>query len=206
MTIPMTMEKVQHKADTDDDALRANTYALLAGLLRNSPDTDLLSVLSNIESTPQQTSGLGLSWQLLKLSAAQVRPDAVNDEFHDLFIGLGHGEVIPYGSWYLTGYLMDRPLARLRYDLSQLGIERQEYISEPEDHIAAVCETMAILINNGSQLSMQQQFYREHVSSWLLRCFSDIEHAPSANFYKAVAHLGQQFIELENRYLDVGND
>jgi len=202
----MNMENVQQKAVADDAALRANTYALLAGLLRKAPDAELLSILSNIETGQQQVSGLGLSWQLLKLSAEQAQPEAVDDEFHDLFIGLGHGEVIPYGSWYMTGYLMDRPLAKLRYDLSQLGIERQDDISEPEDHIAAVCETMAILINNGSPLSVQQQFYRDHLSGWLKRCFSDIEHARTANFYKAVAHLGQQFIELEDRYLDVRND
>jgi TorA maturation chaperone TorD len=203
----MTMENVQHKAAVDDAALRANTYALLAGLLRKTPDAELLSVLSNIESGQQPArGGLGLSWQLLKLSAEQARPEAVDDVFHNLFIGLGHGEVIPYGSWYMTGYLMDRPLAKLRFDLSQLGIERQEAISEPEDHIAALCETMAILINNGSPLSVQQQFYRDHLSSWAKRCFSDIEHARSAHFYKAVAHLGQHFIELEDRYLDVRND
>ncbi len=200
------MENIQQAATFDDAALRANTYSLLARLLRTVPDAELLSLLSNIDSGPQQRSGLGLSWHLLKLCAAHARVEELDDEFHNLFIGLGHGEVIPYASWYLTGYLMDRPLARLRYDLVQLGIERREDVSEPEDHIAALCESMAILINNDSPVPVQQQFFRACLGGWLGRCFSDIEHAPSAHFYQAVGQLGQHFMELEQRYLDVLDD
>lgn len=192
-------------ADSDFDAasLRTNTYTLLARLLRLPPDTGLLTLLSKVETGTQPRNELESSWHQLKLSATQARIDALDDEFHDLFIGLGHGEVIPYGSWYQTGYLMDRPLARLRYDLNQLGIERQEQISEPEDHISAVCECMALLIANCAELAIQQQFFRDHMHNWLARCFTDIEQAPSAQFYRAVGLLGQHFVELETRYLDV---
>ncbi len=206
MMAKTSIEKVQNPAEFDDAALRSNTYSLLARLLRSTPDSEVLSVLSGITSSQQQHSDLELSWQLLKLSATHAKPEELDDEFHNLFIGLGHGEVIPYGSWYQTGYLMDRPLAKLRYDLAQLGIERQENVSESEDHIAAVCETMTILINNDTSFPVQQNFFRAHLASWLTRCFSDIEHAPSANFYKAVGQLGGYFIELEKRYLDVVDD
>lgn len=197
-------------ARLDDAALRANTYSLLARLLRATPDSELLALLAGIDSGDDsqapgnsQRSGLGLAWHLLKLSALHANPAALDDEFHDLFIGLGHGEVIPYASWYLTGYLMDRPLAQLRHDLAQLEIVRQEKTSEPEDHLAALCEAMAILINDGSALAVQQTFFRNHLADWVGRCFSDIEQAPAAHFYKAVALLGRQFMELEQAYLDV---
>ncbi len=201
-----SIENVQNPAEFDDAALRSNTYSLLARLLRATPDSEVLSVLSSITSNQQQHSDLELGWHLLKLSAIHAKPEELDDEFHKLFIGLGHGEVIPYGSWYLTGYLMDRPLAKLRYDLAQLGIERQDNVSESEDHIAAVCESMTILINNASSFPVQQKFFRAHLAGWLTRCFSDIEHAPSANFYKAVGQLGGHFIELEKRYLDIVDD
>jgi TorA maturation chaperone TorD len=198
-----TMENPQNAEAREDAALRANTYSLLGRLLRATPEQDLLVILSNIDSGEQHGSGLALSWHLLKLSAQHARPEELDDEYHDLFIGLGHGEVIPYGCWYQTGYLMDTPLAKLRYDLNQLGIARQDEVSEPEDHIAAVCEVMALLIENGTGLDEQQRFFRNHLNGWLMRCFSDIEHAPSAHFYKAVGQLGHHFIELERRYLDV---
>ncbi|MFP3873634.1 MAG: molecular chaperone [Thiohalophilus sp.] len=201
------MQQQQPSAAFDDAALRANTYSLLARLLRAVPDPALLGVLSRIESTDRERqSGFGLSWHLLKLNADRARLPELDDEFHDLFIGLGHGEVIPYASWYRTGYLMDRPLARLRHDLRQLGIERQQQVSEPEDHIAALCEAMAMLIDSGSDLDKQQAFYRNHLHGWLDRCFRDIEQAPSARFYKAVGQLGQHFVALEQRYLDVPDD
>ncbi|MDR9436850.1 MAG: molecular chaperone TorD family protein [Thiohalophilus sp.] len=201
------MQKQQSSVAFDDAALRANTYSLLARLLRKVPDPPLLDVLSRIESAnKERQNGFGLSWHLLKLNASRARLSELDDEFHDLFIGLGHGEVIPYASWYRTGYLMDRPLARLRHDLRQLGIERQQQVSEPEDHIAALCEAMAMLIDSGSDLEAQQTFYRLHLHGWLQRCFRDIEQAPSARFYKAVGQLGQHFVELEQHYLDVPDD
>jgi len=201
------MQEQQTSVAFDDATLRANTYSLLARLLREVPDPALLDVLSGIESTDKASAnGFGLSWHLLKLNAGRARQRELDDEFHDLFIGLGHGEVIPYASWYRTGYLMDKPLARLRQDLKQLGIERQQQVSEPEDHIAALCEAMAMLIDNGSDLQAQQTFYRNHLHGWLAQCFRDIEQAPSARFYKAVGQLGQHFVELEQRYLDLADD
>jgi TorA maturation chaperone TorD len=198
-----SIENTQTSTGFDAAALRANTYTLLARLLRMPPDAGLLAVMAKIDTSAHARNALELSWHQIKLSAAHAREDNLDDEFHALFIGLGHGEVIPYGSWYQTGYLMDKPLAKLRHDLSTLGIERQAQISEPEDHIAAVCECMALLIDNGTDLTTQQEFFREHLHGWLTRCFSDIEQAPSARFYQAVAQLGQHFVELEARYLDV---
>jgi len=203
MSTTSSSENSQVDTGVDAASLRASTYTLLARLVRLPPDADLLALLARIETSAQPRNGLEYSWHQLKLSAEHARLDALDDEFHTLFIGLGHGEVIPYGSWYQTGYLMDKPLAKLRRDLSQLGIERQNQISEPEDHLAAVCECMALLIDNDADLASQQEFFRDHLHSWLTRCFSDIEQAPSAQFYQAVGQLGQHFVELETAYLDL---
>jgi TorA maturation chaperone TorD len=53
---------------------------------------------------------------------------------------MSRGELLPYGSYYLTGFLNERPLARLREDLQALCIERVEKQCEPEDHAAILCE------------------------------------------------------------------
>lgn len=199
-------DNINQAAEFDAETLRANTYSLLARLLRRPPDAELLSAMSNIESNGQSANELDRSWYQLKQAAAHAQTEQLDDEFHTLFIGLGHGEVIPYGSWYQTGFIMDKPLARLRQDLNLLGIIRQEQVSEPEDHIAAVCECMAILIDSHADLKTQQAFFKEHLQSWLDQCFHDIEQAPSAQFYRSVGVLGRHFYRLEARYLDVPNE
>ena len=51
-----------------------------------------------------------------------------------------------HGSWYLTGFLMEKPLAVLRDDLTALGLARRDSCGEPEDHLAALCDVMRALL------------------------------------------------------------
>jgi TorA maturation chaperone TorD len=120
-------------------------------------------------------------------------------EFFDLFIGLGRGEFLPYASFYLTGFLHERPLARLRADLARLGIERGENRSEPEDHIALLCEVMAGLA--GGQFAAdpgeQHVFFERHLQPWAGRFFADLAGTPSARFYRAVGAYGAVLVGIE---------
>src|SRR5918995_2943158 len=127
----------------DSDAARAQEYALLSALLMRAPDARLLERLAMLRG---DQSPLGLAHAALADAAGRTDADRVSREFFDLFIGLGRGELLPYGSYYLTGFLHERPLARLRADLARLGIERTEANREPEDHIAILCEIMAGLV------------------------------------------------------------
>jgi TorA maturation chaperone TorD len=111
---------------------------------------------------------------------------------------------VPYGSWYLTGFLMEKPLGDLRRDLAELGYERQENVHEPEDHVAALCEVMALLISDdGLPFGSQRRFFETHVSSWIETFFNDLEQAKAADFYRAVGRLGGAFIRLEKQYLSM---
>lgn len=185
-----------------EEQLRAGTYTLLARLLAAVPDADLLARLRTIQAAGEPGDTLAAAWLQLEQAAAQARGEALDDEYHALFIGLGRGELIPYGSWYLTGFLMEKPLGRLRRDLAALGYERQEGVHEPEDHAAALCEVMALLIADPEVTpETQQQFFATHLGTWLERFFEDLEKAPSARFYRAVGRLGGEFIKLEKRYL-----
>jgi TorA maturation chaperone TorD len=123
------------------DSARMEEYALLAALLRQAPDSVLLKGLSGIRinSTP-----LGAAHAALARAAAEADPERLKREFFELFIGVGRGELLPYGSYYLTGFLNERPLARLRDDLRMLGIVRAEQQHEPEDHAAILCEIMLV--------------------------------------------------------------
>jgi TorA maturation chaperone TorD len=145
------------------------------------------------------------AWAVLQQAASQAVVDDLADEYQELFVGIGRGELLPYGSWYLTGFLMEKPLAELRTDLGRLGFERQAETREPEDHAAALCETMSLIIASGAAISYAQQrdFFRKHLAPWMGRFFADMAAAKSARFYRAVGILGEQFLEIERNYLDM---
>jgi len=185
----------------DEDRVRGNVYALLGHLLAGPPESDVLAMLAGIEAVPSDESLLTASWKMLADAAGRATRESLKDEYLALFVGLGRGEIVPYGSWYLTGFLMEQPLARLRSDLAELGIERQEGVKEPEDHAAALCDVMALLISGDepAPVALQQQFFARHMEPWIGRFFRDLQQASSARFYRAVGQLGEQFMDVETR-------
>jgi TorA maturation chaperone TorD len=189
----------------DEDRVRGNVYALLGNLLATPPDAETLQMLGGIAPEPGDDSLLAASWQMLAVAAARVGTPVVREEYETLFIGVGRGEVVPYGSWYLTGFLMEQPLAQLRGDLRALGIERQAGVHEPEDHAAALCDTMALLITGDAPATLEEQhrFFARHLQPWMPKFFRDLQQAPSARFYRAVGQLGEQFIGVESQAFEV---
>jgi TorA maturation chaperone TorD len=183
----------------DEELVRARIYGLLSRLLAAPPDAPLLASLA--ELTPDN-SELGRAFAALAKAAAAAAPAGVAEEYHDLFIGLTRGELLPYGSYYLTGFLNEKPLAELRDALAGLGIARATEVKEPEDHIAALCEVMAGLIDGAygapQPLAVQRGFFETHMAPWVGRFFADLEGAEAAVFFAAVGMLGQRFVEIES--------
>jgi len=189
------------------DSMRSNMYRLLAALT-TAPATDaLLDLLRHIEydTAPNPSGQMSTAWKTVRLASEHATVESIDDEYHDLFIGIGRGELVPYGSWYQTGFLMDRPLAYLRKDLVELGIEREEGVREPEDHVGALCETMSLMAepDSGIAIDKQREFFNNHLKSWIERFFLDMENAKSARFYAAVGQLGKNFFDIERRYLEM---
>ena len=116
----------------------------MAALLRDAPSVHLLDGIAALDPAIGRDA-FALAWEGLRLAARQVTAEDADDEYHRLFIGLGSGELVPYGSWYQTGFLMERPLGALRGDLAALGFEREPGVYEPEDHVAALCEALPAL-------------------------------------------------------------
>ncbi|MET3312177.1 TorA maturation chaperone TorD [Bradyrhizobium japonicum] len=150
------------------DAARAQEYLLLATLLSAAPSRRLLDQLAALtgDATP-----LGRAHAGLAAAAANAVATQVEREYFDLFVGLGRGELLPYASYYLTGFLNERPLSRLRADLAASGIERAANNSEPEDHAAILCEIMAGFAGGRFPTSFEAQraFFVKHVEPWIGR-------------------------------------
>ena len=172
------------------DRQRAAEYGLLSLLLGKAPDADTLSRIAALKG---DASDLGMAHVELASAATAADDRAVSKEFFDLFIGLGRGELLPYASYYLTGFLHERPLARVREDLDALGIERAGVSREPEDHIAILLEVMAGLARGDfeAEFSEQARFFERHLKPWASRMFANLEMSNSAKFYRAVGRVGR---------------
>jgi TorA maturation chaperone TorD len=183
----------------DEEAHRARIYGLLARLLAAPPDAPLLAALAALSG---DDSELGRAFTALADAARSATRDRVAEEYHDLFIGLTRGELLPYGSYYLTGFLNEKPLAVLRGALARLGIARATEVKEPEDHVAALCEVMAGLIGGTygapQPLALQREFFETQIAPWTARFFTDLAGAKAAVFYTAVGELGRLFVAIES--------
>lgn len=183
---------------SDEDRSRAHVYGLLS------------SYLSAPATAAQLEAGADLSGDITDLGQAidtfahlcgRTSVDAAASEYHELFIGVGRGELLPYASYYLTGFLNEKPLAKLRNDMRSLGITRDAGSSDPEDHAASVCAMMSGLITGqfGDPLPLEEQrkFYETHVQSWMPYFFRDLEGAKSSILYASVGAVGRVFLEIE---------
>jgi len=184
-----------------ENQYRAGAYSMLAALLRQSPRQDVLNVVTGLADGVEEKDDFAVAMSMLGLAARAATPAELDDEYHALFIGLGRGELVPYGSWYLTGFLMEKPLGLLRDDLASMGFARNDSTCEPEDHVAALCEVMALLIDEGRSLGEQTRFFNAHMSSWVGRFFTDLSEARSAVFYRAVARFGKAYFDFEKQYM-----
>jgi TorA maturation chaperone TorD len=189
---------------TDEDQLRAEFYRLLANFLTKPPAQSDLQHAASLEGgeTP-----LGKAVHSFSRVAAQTDAATADDEYHALFIGVGRGELLPFASYYLTGFLHEKPLARLRNDMIELGIAANPDATEPEDHAAAILDIMAGLIDGsfGEPLTIEEQkkFYDAHVGCWMPLFFRDLEGASSSVLFASLAQIGSRFLEIENAAFDM---
>jgi len=186
----------------DIDMARAQEYALVATLLNRAPDKRLLANLADLrgDATP-----LGMAHVALAEAAGRTDVRRVEREYFDLFIGVGRGELLPYASYYLTGFLHERPLARLREDLGTIGIARAEGVVEPEDHAGILCEIMAGIASRRLPVppDSDRLIFDKHMSPWIGRFFADLEQAAAADFYRHVGALGRVFMNIEAEAFDL---
>ncbi len=186
------------RARDDLELYRSEQYRFLGRVLAAAPSADMLR---DIAALAGDTTPLGQAYGALAKAADAAEPAAVEREFFELFIGVGRGELLPYASFYLTGFLNERPLADLRGDLARLGVARAKGRHEPEDHIALILEVMADLAAGeiGVGAEAEAAFFRRHLEPWAAQFFDDLAIAPSARFYRPVAEIGRLLVDIEAR-------
>jgi len=195
----------QDAAVAEEDVLRAGLYDLLAALLARPPARDLIDRVAGLTGDQDEMGRAVVA--LARLAKATTEP-AAEREFNALFIGLARGELLPYASYYMTGFLNEKPLAVLRADMRRLGIERAANVYEPEDNIASLCEMMAGLIlgrfGEPAGLGAQKDFFSAHIGPWAEHFFTDLEGAKASVFYAPVGAVGRAFMEIEREAFRMG--
>ena len=199
-----TAKSEKLEALNEEDELRAQLYEFLATLLRVEP-TD--AVVKKVAELTGDDTPIGKASATLAHLGRQMDGSAVRAEYVDLFIGVGRGELLPYCSYYLTGFLNEKPLANLRQDMAAIGIVRADGVKDPEDHIASLCDMMAGLIrgqfNRSFTLAEQASFFKKHLAPWAGLFFSDLESAKNAVFYSPVGSIGKAFMGIESKSFDM---
>ncbi|QFT82102.1 chaperone protein TorD [Roseovarius sp. THAF27] len=183
----------------EEDRLRADLYDFLGVLLAGPPSEALLAQTSGLSGDNE--TDLGVAVAALSRIAKHTKPQAVEREFNALFIGLGRGELLPYASYYLTGFLNEKPLASLRRDMAARGMTRAQNVYEPEDNIASLMEMMGGLITGRfgkpASLSDQKTFFNTHIGPWAGHFFTDLEAAKNSVLFASVGAVGRVFMEIE---------
>ena len=202
----MTTQALKFESpDHGEETARADLYGLLATLFYAPPSQALLDTIA-----ATQAAGEGVlehAWGALVAASKQAQAEAVREEYENLFIGVGKPEVMLYGSYYLSGFMMEKPLAALRTELARLGLERAETVTESEDHIASLCEVMRYLIASDemahANIAAQKTFFAAHMQAWVADLCAAVQAHPQARFYAAVAHLAAVFFEVEMQAFDM---
>lgn len=193
----MTMVQ-KHSEVAEEDRLRADLFNYLGLMLAGPPDEMLLAQTAGLTG---DASPLGRAIEGLARVAKVTRPKSVITEYHALFIGLGRGELLPYASYYMTGFLNEKPLANLRADMAAQGIARAPNTFEPEDNIASLMEMMGGMIvgrfGDMAPLGRQKEFFNKHIGSWATHFFSDLQVAKSSVLYASLGAVGAEFLAIE---------
>ena len=182
----------------EEDRLRADLYNFLGVILSGPPDDMLLGQTAGLQG---DSTDLGQAVSTLAKMARITKPKTVESEYNRLFIGLGRGELLPYASYYLTGFLNEKPLALLRQDMTAQGLARAQNVFEPEDNIASLMEMMGAMIvgrfGKPADLNTQKTFFNKHIGPWAGHFFSDLEGAKNSVFYAPVGTVGRLFMDVE---------
>jgi TorA maturation chaperone TorD len=181
-----------------EEAARANFYGLLARLFQAPPDRALLEALASADAMAAETGAIATAWRELSRTAAEADPQAVREEYDAAFIGTGKAPVTLYAGAYSIRFTNETPLAELRGELARMGLGRRVETSEPEDHIAALCEVMRYLISEEKAgLPVQQRFFSRWIWPNAEPLCDAISESPMTAFYRSVARLAKSFFELE---------
>lgn len=201
-------EPIPVSSTLDEETARAEVYGLLAALFYAPPSAELLSQLRvAVTEAPAAGGFLEEPWRQFVGTVRALSDEHIANEHDALFGGIGKPEIYLFGSWYLSGFLNEKPLAALRGDLAALGLARDESMNETEDHFACVCEVMRYLIAGDdvevANLTQQQKFFSAHVQTWAPALCEAITVHPKARFYAALAAFTAAFLSVETQGFDL---
>ena len=197
-----------HRLDPEDEA-RAQFYALLGRLFANGPDAPLLAAIGGSQRWSEaEGNPLSSAWNNLILASQAMDAAAAEQEYTEVFVGVGKSPVNLHGSHWIAGFMMEKPLAQVRADLAELGLARRPGANLLEDQLGALCETMRILVAGDGErrpaaIGVQRAWFDRHIAPWVFDCCNAILECPLANYYRRVAEFTTLFMAIERDSLAI---
>lgn len=206
----MTMRETPVTNDADfveQDAARANVYAIISRLFYDAPDEKLLTAITQGSGEDARAqSDLGIAWTRLRVACKNAAPVVLKQEFDNLFVGVGKSEITPYTSHYMKHGASSRHLVRLRELLAAWKLERRDAASETEDHISGISDVMRHLISDDWEQDQQMLFFKEFVYPGIVPFCDALERSPNAEFYRCVAQFVRTFLMVEKDAFELADD
>jgi TorA maturation chaperone TorD len=209
LVVTAALEESTEVVISPEDEARAAFYGLIGHIFHAPPSSDILDAIANQDPVSNQTdTPLRRAWGELQKTARNAKASQVRQEYDDLFIGVGKAEIMLYGSYYVSGFLMEKPLAKLREHLNELGFARRQAVGEPEDHISALCEVMRVLILGTENLpaapvETQKDFFHRHLAPWVPRLTTALAQNKISEFYSRAGQFTQEFFQIENESFEI---
>jgi TorA maturation chaperone TorD len=200
---------IRHALASEDEA-RAQIYALLSRLYAGGPDALLLAALANSEPwSADAANPLAAAWNVLILASGAMDAEAAEQEYTEVFVGVGRSEVDLHASHWMTEPASEKPLVAVRSDLARLGLARREGVTLYEDHLSVLCETMRMLVagdggRGPSSLDAQRAYFDRHIASWVFACCNAVCVCPLANYYRRVAEFTSLYMAVERDSFAIG--
>ena len=191
-----------HPALSEEDRARGEFYALLGRVYNAPPDAPLLAAVGASELWGDQDGNpLASAWNALVLASRAMDAEAAEQEYTDLFIGVGKAECNLLASYWMPD-AAPRPLVAVRAELARLGMRRLHASAVYEDHLGALCEVMRLLITGSSgrapePVAVQKAFFERFLDGWVDRCCDAMLQCTVANYYRRVAEFTRLFMAVE---------
>ena len=192
-----------------EDEARSQVYAVLARLFAGGPDASFLAALGGSPPWPDEEGNpLAEAWNRLILASKAMDADAAEQEYTDLFIGVGRSTVDLHAAHWVTEATSEKPLVAVRSDLARLGLARREGSTTYEDHLSVLCETMRMLIAGDNErdpmpIAVQRAYFDRHIAPWIAKCCDAIRECPLANYYRRVAEFTNLYMAIERDSLAI---
>jgi putative dimethyl sulfoxide reductase chaperone len=200
---------------------RKSMYQFLGRIYKREVDQALLEQMSHMQFSKECHSNLAeltMGYQMFENYFKEPKIDVLTElavDYAAVFLGAGIADgtvAYPYESVYTSPERLimqdarDQVLAIYR----ERGLDKDEALDIPEDHVGLELEFMAYLCHEAKEaivlndwsaaavsLQIQKEFLEHHLLNWMSEFCADIQKCAHVDFYKAIGTITHGYLALD---------